>query len=82
MSVKNSQDIFERVKEIIAEQLEIDEENVTYDSSLHEDLDADSLDAVDIIMTLEDEYGIEILEEDAEHFQTVADIVKYIEDNQ
>ena len=82
MSLKNSQDIFERVKEIIAEQLEIDEENITYDSSLHEDLDADSLDAVDIIMTLEDEYGIEILEEDAEHFQTVADIVKYIEDNQ
>lgn len=74
--------IYEKVKEIIADQLEIESDTINYDSSLHDDLDADSLDAVDIIMTLEDEFGVEIPDEEAERFQTVADIVKFIEDNQ
>ena len=74
--------IFERLREIIAEQLDIEPDSITLDSSLHNDLEADSLDAVDIIMTIEDEYGIEVADEDAEKFVTVADIVKYIEDNQ
>ena len=69
--------IFDKVKEIIIEQLQ----EVTLDTNLMKDLSADSLDAVEIIMAIEDEYGIEIPDEEAEKFQTVRDLVKYVEDN-
>ncbi|MBR5642262.1 MAG: acyl carrier protein [Firmicutes bacterium] len=72
--------IFERVREIIAEQLDADIEEITPDTSLTKDLEADSLDAVEIIMALEDEYDIEIPDETAEEFKTVSDIVKCVED--
>ena len=73
--------IFERVREIIAEQLSVDEiEEITMDTSLTKDLEADSLDAVEIIMALEEEYEIEIPDEVAEEFKTVGDIVKCVED--
>ena len=71
--------IFEKVKDIIIEQLQVDESEVTMDTNLMKDLSADSLDAVEIIMAIEDEYGIEIPDEEAEKFQ-IRDLVKYVEE--
>ena len=73
--------IFDRIREIIAEQLSVEDiEKITLETSLTNDLEADSLDAVEIIMALEDEYDIEIPDEVAEEFKTVGDIVKCVED--
>lgn len=72
---------FDKIKEIIVEQLQVDESEVQLDTNLMKDLDADSLDAVEIIMAIEDLYGIEIPDEDAEKLQTVEDLVKYVDDN-
>lgn len=72
--------IFDKIKEIIMEQLSVDESMVTMETNLMKDLEADSLDAVEIIMAIEEEYGIEIPDEDAEHFQSVSDIVEYVEE--
>ena len=73
--------VFERIREIIAEQLNIEDvEEITMDTSLTKDLEADSLDAVEIIMAIEDEYEIEIPEEEAEQFQVVRNLVKFVED--
>ncbi len=74
--------IFEKVRALICEQLDLDEESVTAESVITDDLGADSLDVVDLIMTFEDEFGIEIPDEDVEKIKTVGDIVKHIEDNQ
>ncbi len=74
--------IYEKVKRIIAEQLDVDPETVNYDSVVTDDLGADSLDVVDLIMSFEDEFGVEIPDEVVENIRTVSDIVKYIEDNQ
>jgi len=71
---------FEKIKGIIVEQLSVDEASVTAETSLMKDLEADSLDAVEIIMAIEDEFDIEIPDEDAEKFQNVGDIVKYVEE--
>ena len=74
--------MFEKIRSIISEQLSIDDiDSITLDTSLTEDLEADSLDAVEVIMALEDEFGIEIPDEEAEHFKTVGDICKFIENN-
>ena len=74
--------MFEEIRDIIAEQLSIDDlDELTLDTSLKDDLNADSLYAVEVIMALEDKYDIEIAEEDAENFKTIADIVNYIEEN-
>ena len=74
--------MFEKIRTIISEQLSIDDvDTITLDTSLTEDLEADSLDAVEVIMALEDEFGIEIPDEEAEHFKTVGDICKFIENN-
>ena len=73
--------MFERIKEIIADQLGIDNVDIiTLETSLIEYLEADSLDAVEVIMALEDEFGIEIPDEEAEHFKTIGDIYKFIEE--
>lgn len=72
--------VFDKVREIIAEQLDVDFEEITMDTNLTKDLEADSLDAVEIIMALEDSYEIEIPDEVAEGFKTVGDIVKCVED--
>ena len=72
---------FEKIREIIVEQLGVDESMVTMDTNLMKDLEADSLDAVEIIMAIEDVYGIEIPDEEAERFQMVGDLVKYVDDN-
>ena len=70
---------FEKVKEIVIEQLGVDDaDSVTLETSMMKDLDADSLDAVEIIMALEDEFSISVPDEDAEGFKNIGDIVKYI----
>lgn len=71
---------FEKVQKILAEQLELDADEITMDSSLVEDLGIDSLDFVDIVMSLEDEFDTEFPEEDMAGIKTAGDIVKYIED--
>lgn len=73
--------VFDKIKEIIIEQLQVEESEITMDTNLMKDLSADSLDAVEIIMTIEDEYGIEIPDEEAETIQTVADLVRFVEEN-
>ncbi len=73
--------IFEKVRAIICSQLDIEEDMVTVDSNVLDDLGADSLDVVDLIMSLEDEFDIEIPDEETEGIKTVGDIVKYIEEH-
>ena len=72
-------DIFERVKKIIVDILGVDESKVALAASFREDLEADSLDLVELIMAFEDEFGGEISDEDAQKIQTVNDAVKYLE---
>ena len=73
-------DYFARVKEILAEQLGIDEGEIKLESSFIDDLGADSLDVVELIMALEEEFDLEIPDEDAEKITTVGDAVRYIKD--
>jgi len=74
--------IFKKVVEIIVDQLGVDDaENITPKTSLVKDLEADSLDAVEVIMALEDEFNIEIPDEAAENFKNIGDIANYIEEN-
>ena len=73
--------MFEKIREIICEQLELEEDQVTMDSILLEDLGADSIDLADLVMTFEDEFNMEISDEALENIKTVADIVKYVEEN-
>ena len=69
-----------RVKEIIVEQLSVNENQITDEASFIDDLGADSLDTVELVMAFEEEFGIEIPDEDAEKIQTVGDAVKYIDE--
>ena len=71
----------ERVKEIVTEQLGVNPEQVTADAKFIDDLGADSLDTVELIMALEEEFSTEIDDDDAEKLQTVDDVIKYIESN-
>ena len=71
--------MFEKVRAIIANELNIDESKVTLESSLSEDLGADSLDAVELIMALEDEFGVTVSDDDAQSIRTVGDIVALVE---
>jgi acyl carrier protein len=75
-------DIFERVKEIIVEQLDVEEEKVTMEASFKDDLDADSLDVVELVMEFEDQFDMEIADEEAEKINTVGDAVNYIDSTQ
>ena len=74
--------VFDKVKEIIVDQLDVDVDKVTNGANIQDDLGADSLDVVDLVMGLEEEFDIEIPDEAVEGIKTVGDIVKYIEDNQ
>jgi acyl carrier protein len=75
--------MFERIAKIIAEQLEIEDlSTIKPETSIMNDLEADSLDAVEIVMAIEDEFGIEISDEDAEQFKNIGDIAKYVESRQ
>ncbi|MDH4200658.1 MAG: acyl carrier protein [Spirochaetia bacterium] len=69
------------IKKIIAEQLGVDESEITQESHFIDDLGADSLDTVELVMALEEEFGIEIPDEDAEKIQTVGDVAKYIDEH-
>jgi acyl carrier protein len=73
--------IFEKLKDIIAEQLSVEADEVTMDSNIQDDLGADSLDVVDLITTIEDEFDISIPDEAVEEIKTVGDIANYIEKN-
>ena len=73
-------DIFETVKSVVAEQLGVDEDSITMESSFNDDLEADSLDVVELMMALEDEFKIEISDEEAGKISTIGDIVEYIKD--
>ncbi|MGD9807636.1 MAG: acyl carrier protein [Deferribacterales bacterium] len=72
-------DIAAKVKEIIVEQLNVDAEAVVPEASFIDDLDADSLDTVELIMAFEEEFGLEIPDEEAEKIKTVGDAIKHIE---
>ena len=71
--------VFEKIKEIIADKIQVDEDKITLETSLMKDLEADSLDAVEIIMGIEEEFDIEVPDEAAEGFQNIGDIVTYVE---
>lgn len=73
--------VFEELQHIIADQLEIAEDEITPDTNIVDDLGADSLDIVDIVMSVEDTFGIEVPDEALEDVTTVNDMVKYIEDH-
>ena len=77
----SSEEIFEKIKNIIIEQLQVSEATVTEEASFIDDLGADSLDLVELIMALEEEFGIEIPDADAEQVVTVGDVVSYIKEN-
>ena len=77
----NSEEVFEKVKEIIVNQLGVADTAVTLEASFIDDLGADSLDIVELIMALEEEFDIEIPDSDAEKVVTVGDVVEYIKDH-
>ena len=74
--------VLEKVKKILAEQFDVEEEKITPDTLISNDLGADSLDVVDLIMSIEDEFEVEVPDEEAENIKTVEDLGKYIENNQ
>lgn len=71
--------VFEKVRDILSEQLDVDEEKVTMEANITDDLGADSLDIVDLVMSLEEEFDVEVPDEEVENIKTVGDIVKFIE---
>ena len=71
--------VFEKVRTILVEQLDVHEDAVNMEASIVDDLEADSLDVVDIVMSLEEEFDVEVSDDDIEGLKTVGDIVKYIE---
>ena len=73
--------IFDKVKSIIVDPLDVDEDKVTLNANIQDDLGADSLDIVDLVMSFEDEFDLEIPDDQVENIKTVGDVVKYIEEN-
>jgi acyl carrier protein len=76
-----NEELFDKVKEVIAEQLNVDAADITPESAFVDDLGADSLDIVELVMALEEEFGISIPDEEAENIRTVGDAVNYITSN-
>ncbi len=77
----NKEQVFDKVRQIIVDQLGVDEDEVTSEASFIDDLGADSLDIVELIMALEEEFGLEIPDDEAEKISTVTDAVEYIREN-
>lgn len=73
--------VLDQIKEILKDTMDIDESKITLDAKLKEDLELDSLDSVELVMSAEEEFGIEIPDEDVMNFKTVNDIVNYIEEH-
>ena len=73
--------VLEKVKAILAEQFDVEEDKVTADTDLQEDLGADSLDVVDLLMSIEDEFGVEVPDDEIENIKTVGSLVSYIQAN-
>lgn len=73
--------VFEKVRDILCEQLELDEDTVTMESLILDDLGADSLDIVDLVMSIEDEFEIEVPDEEIENVKSVGDVVRFIEES-
>ena len=74
--------VLEKVKKILAEQFDVEEEKIAPYTSIINDLGADSLDVVDLLMSIEDEFEVEVPDDEIENIKTVEDLVKYIENNQ
>ncbi|MBE6915869.1 MAG: acyl carrier protein [Ruminococcaceae bacterium] len=74
--------VLEKLRELLAEQLSVDADSITTETDIIKDLGADSLDIVELMMTFEEEYGVEISDEDAFNLKTIGDIVTYIESKQ
>lgn len=72
--------VFEKVRDIICDQLDVEEDQVTMEAVITDDLGADSLDIVDLVMSFEEEFDMEFPDEDVENVKTVGDVVKYIEE--
>lgn len=72
---------FDKVKEILANQLDVDAETLTMETDMARDLSADSLDVVEVLMSIEDEFGVEIPDEEIENIKTIGNLVEYIENN-
>jgi acyl carrier protein len=74
-------DTFAKIRDLLSEQLDVEKEKITMESDILHDFEADSLDVVDMIMTLEDEFGIEVPDEAIENLHTVGDVVRYVDDH-
>ena len=74
------EEIFDKLKELVVDQLGVEEDEVTMEASMQDDLGADSLDLVDLVLSVEEEFGVKVADEDLENIKTVGDIVNYIED--
>ncbi len=73
--------IFEKIKEILAEQLDADIDSMTMDTDIARDLGADSLDVVELLMSIEDEFSVEVPDEEIENIKTIGDLTEYIQNN-
>ena len=74
------EEIFDELKELVVDQLGVEEDEVTMEATMQDDLGADSLDLVDLVMSVEEEFGVKVADEDLENIKTVGDIVNYIEE--
>lgn len=74
------EEFFDKLKELVVDQLGVEEDEVTMEATMQDDLGADSLDLVDLVMSVEEEFGVKVADEDLENIKTVGDIVNYIEE--